>query len=109
MSKQAGTLKKHKLRIGTRTSPLAMRQTNMVADALRLHHPELEVEIVPIKSAADWKKQDGEKSLCEQAGGKGQFAKEIENAHLAGDIDCGVHSAKDMPAHLPEGLQITHY
>jgi len=61
------------LRIGTRTSPLAMRQTNMVADALRLHHPELNVEIVPIKSAADWKKQDGEKSLSEQAGGKGQF------------------------------------
>jgi len=97
------------LRIGTRTSPLAMRQTNMVADALRLHHPELNVEIVPIKSAADWKKQDGEKSLSEQAGGKGQFAKEIEQAHLDGKIDCGVHSAKDMPSFLPDELQIKHF
>ncbi len=97
------------LRIGTRTSPLAMRQTNMVAEALRLHHPELDIEIIPIKSAADWKKQDGEKSLCEQAGGKGQFAKEIEQAHLKGKIDCGVHSAKDMPSFLPDELQITHF
>ena len=97
------------LRIGTRGSPLALRQTQMVADALRLHHPQLEVEIVKIKSAADWKKKDGEKSLCEQAGGKGQFAKEIEQAHLDGQIQCGVHSAKDMPSFLPQELQITHF
>lgn len=97
------------LRIGTRTSPLAMRQTNMVADALRLHYPELDIKIIPIKSAADWKKQEGEKSLSEQAGGKGQFAKEIEQAHLNGEIDCGVHSAKDMPSFLPQELQITHF
>ena len=97
------------LRIGTRSSPLALRQTNMVAEALRLHHPKLDIEIIPIKSAADWKKQDGEKSLSEQAGGKGQFAKEIEQAHLKGQIDCGVHSAKDMPSFLPDELQITHF
>lgn len=109
MNKQTLETKNDILRIGTRTSPLAMRQTQMVADALRLHHPDLAVEIVPIKSAADWKKQDGEKSLSEQAGGKGQFAKEIETAHLEGKIHCGVHSAKDMPSFLPDGLQINHF
>ena len=97
------------LRVGTRTSPLAMRQTEMVRDALRLKHPDIEIEIVPIKSSADWKKQDGEKSLSEQAGGKGQFAKEIEQAQLDGKIDCGVHSAKDMPSFLPDQLQIMHF
>jgi hydroxymethylbilane synthase len=96
-------------RIGTRTSPLARYQADMVANALREFWPTLDIEIVPIKSLADWKKQDGEASLSEQAGGKGQFAKEIEQAHLAGRIDCGVHSAKDMPAFLPDGLHIAHY
>jgi hydroxymethylbilane synthase len=86
-----------------------MKQAEMVADALRAHHAGVEIDIIGIKSAADWKKQDGEKSLSEQAGGKGQFAKEIEEAHLNGEIDFGVHSAKDMPSFLPEGLQIAHY
>ena len=97
-----------KLRIGTRGSPLALVQANMVKDALAAAHPELGVEIIPIKSAADWKKQDGETPLNEQEGGKGQFAKEIETAHLEGLIDCGVHSLKDMACSLPEGLEISH-
>jgi hydroxymethylbilane synthase len=97
------------LRIGTRGSPLAMTQANMLRDRLIAAHTGLSVEIVPIKSAADWKKQDGEKSLSALKGGKGQFAKEIEQAHLNGLIDCGVHSLKDMPCALPEGLQITHF
>lgn len=97
------------VRIGTRSSPLAMVQANMVADALRQAHEGLETIIVPIKSAADWKKQDGERALSAQAGGKGQFAKEIEDIHLKGEIDFGVHSAKDMPSFLPDGLQIRHF
>ncbi len=97
------------LRIGTRGSPLALVQANMLKDMLTAAHAGLSVEIVPIKSGADWKKQDGEKSLSALDGGKGQFAKEIEQAHLKGLIDCGVHSLKDMPCILPEGLQIIHF
>ena len=96
------------LKLGTRNSPLALKQADMVSQALQQAHADIEVELVSMTSAADWKKQDGEKSLCEQAGGKGQFAKEIEKAHLSGDIDFGVHSLKDMASVLPEGLEIKY-
>lgn len=95
-------------RIGTRGSPLALTQANMLKSAIQAKHPDLVIEIIPIKSAADWKKQDGERPLSEQDGGKGQFAKEVEEALLSGAIDCGVHSLKDMAAFLPDGLEITH-
>lgn len=96
-------------RIGTRGSPLALKQADILKNALQVAHPDLKIEIVPIKSAADWKKSDGEKPLYERDGGKGQFAKEIEQALLEGAVDCGVHSLKDMAAFLPEGLEINHY
>lgn len=98
-----------KLRIGTRGSQLALKQTNMVADALRNAHPTLEVEIVEILTSGDWKPSHGETRLMETKGGKGQFAHEIEQRILAGEIDCGVHSLKDMPSFLPEGLEINHF
>lgn len=97
------------LKIGTRGSPLALKQTEMVIAALKKHVPDLECETVVIKTSGDWKPEDGETPLPEDAGGKGQFAKEIEGALLAGVIDCGVHSVKDMPAFLPDGLQMEHY
>ena len=97
------------VRIGTRGSPLALKQAEMVIDALKVDHPDLDVETVVIKTSGDWKPEDGEKPLPEDAGGKGQFAKEIELALLAGAIDCGIHSAKDMPAILPDGLRMDHY
>ena len=95
-------------RIGTRNSPLALKQAQILRAALVQAIPDLEVEIVPIKSAADWKKSDGEKPLLSQSGGKGQFAKEIELMILQDEIDCGAHSLKDMASHLPEGLEINH-
>jgi len=98
-----------KLRIGTRGSKLALTQTNLVADALRKAHTGLEVEIVEILTSGDWKPSDGETRLMESKGGKGQFAHEIEQRILAGDVDCGVHSMKDMPSFLPEGLKIEHF
>ena len=98
-----------KLRIGTRGSQLALKQTNMVADALRHAHPSLEIEIVEILTSGDWKPSQGETRLMEAKGGKGQFAHEIEQHILSGDIDCGVHSLKDMPSFLPEGLSINHF
>lgn len=95
-------------RIGTRNSPLALRQADILCDALKVAHPDLVVEIVPIRSKADWNKSDGEKPLSEEAGGKGLFAKEIEEMILVGAVNCGVHSLKDMAAFLPDGLIIDH-
>lgn len=102
-------MKNNTLRIGTRNSPLALKQVEIFRTMMAAVHPDLVMEAVPIKSAADWKMQDGEKSLSEQAGGKGQFAKEIEKMLLEDVIDCGVHSLKDMASFLPEGLVINHY
>lgn len=97
-----------KIRIGTRGSRLAMVQTHMVADALKKARPDLHIEIVEILTSGDWKPEHGETRLSEAAGGKGLFAKEIERALIEGQIDCGVHSLKDMPSFLPEGLEISH-
>lgn len=96
------------LRIGTRGSKLALVQTNMVAGLLRAAHPGLVVDIVEIQTAGDWKPEQGETRLSEVDGGKGLFAREIERAILSGEVDCGVHSLKDMPSFLPDGLVIRH-
>lgn len=98
-----------KIRIGTRGSKLALLQTNMVADLLRAAHPDLDVEIIEILTSGDWRPSQGETRLMEAKGGKGQFAHEIEQRILAGEIDCGVHSVKDMPSFLPDGLSMTHF
>jgi hydroxymethylbilane synthase len=97
-----------KIRIGTRGSRLALIQTETVAAKLRATHPGLEVELVVINTSGDWKPEQGETRLSPDAGGKALFAKEIESAILAGAVDCGVHSLKDMPAILPDGLVIEH-
>ena len=91
-----------KLIIGTRGSPLALAQTEILRAALREKHPGLATEVVKIVTTGD-KIQDRPLS---EAGGKGLFTKEIEEALLAGTIDCAVHSMKDMPTFLPEGLII---
>lgn len=95
-----------KIRIGTRGSQLAMTQTHMVRDLLLQNWPDLTIEIVEILTSGDWKPSDGETRLSAKEGGKGLFAKEIERAILEDKIDCGVHSMKDMPSVLPEGLAI---
>lgn len=95
-------------RIGTRNSPLALCQADILLGALSAAHADIKFEIVPIQSNADWKKGMGEKPLIEEAGGKGLFAKEIEEKILNGEVDCGVHSTKDMASFLPEGLEINH-
>ena len=95
-----------RLRIGTRGSPLALTQTNMVIAALaRAHGISLDeaksrVEVVPIKTSGD-KIQD--RPLAD-IGGKGLFAKELEEALFAGEIDAAVHSLKDLPGQLPPGF-----
>lgn len=96
------------IKIGTRGSPLALTQAHMVRDALMAAHAGLAVEIVVIQTSGDWVPAQGEARLSAAAGGKGQFAKEIEAALLAGAIDIGVHSMKDMDSRLPPGLVIEH-
>src|SRR3954464_3063775 len=89
------------IRIGTRGSPLALAQAKMVRDALVEQHAGA-IEIVTIRTSGD-RIQDRPLS---EAGGKGLFTKEIEEALLAGAIDLAVHSAKDMPTALPDGLML---
>ncbi|MGH7265582.1 MAG: hydroxymethylbilane synthase [Candidatus Rokuibacteriota bacterium] len=89
-----------RVRIGTRGSPLALRQARLVADALGRAWPGLGVELVPIKTTGD-KRPDA--NLAAE-GGKGLFVKEIEEALLDGRVDLAVHSLKDLPAGTPKGL-----
>jgi hydroxymethylbilane synthase len=96
-----------KLRIGTRGSPLAMAQAHEARKRLAAAHPELAelgaIQIHVIKTTGD-KVQDRPLS---EIGGKGLFTKEIEDALLDGFIDLAVHSMKDVPTWLPEGLKIS--
>jgi hydroxymethylbilane synthase len=90
------------LRIGTRGSPLALAQARAVRDRLAAAHgwaPDA-VEIKTIRTSGDLIQ---DRPLAD-AGGKGLFTKEIEQALIDGGIDLAVHSAKDMPTVLPEGL-----
>lgn len=96
------------IRIGSRGSPLALAQVDMVEAALVEKFPDLKIERVIITTSGDWKPEDGEVRLAEREGGKAQFAKEIEEALLAGEIDAAVHSMKDMDSNLPKGLCINH-
>lgn len=89
-----------KLRLGTRGSALALAQAELVAEALASRGTE--AEIVPIRTSGD-ERRDGTAS---GPGDKSRFVKELEEALLRGEIDLAVHSAKDVPAELPEGLSI---
>jgi hydroxymethylbilane synthase len=95
-----------RLRIGTRGSRLARAQTNLVCRALATAHPALAtenaLEIVVIRTTGD---RITDRSLAE-LGGKGLFCKELEAALLDRRIDLAVHSMKDLPTWLPEGLTI---
>lgn len=92
------------LRIGTRGSPLALWQARAVRAALSAAHavPEEEIEIVVIRTSGD---QVRDRPLAD-VGGKGLFTKEIEEALLGGRVDLAVHSAKDVPTFLPDGLRL---
>ena len=90
------------IKIGSRKSPLAMRQTELVAEKLKKAFPDEEFEIIGISTKGD---RQLDKSL-QSFGGKGVFIKELEAAILSGEIQMAVHSAKDMPTELPDGLSI---
>ena len=91
-----------KLRIATRKSPLALAQTRWVARELMRHNPGLEVEELHVVTTGD-RIQDRPLS---EVGGKGLFVTEIEEALSDGRADLAVHSMKDVPAVLADGLAI---
>ncbi len=88
------------VRIGARGSPLSLTQTGLVRDALAAANPGVSFEITPIVTTGD-RIQD--RALTE-AGGKGLFTLELDEAMLAGRIALAVHSMKDLPTLLPPGI-----
>jgi hydroxymethylbilane synthase len=86
----AASVAERPLRLGTRGSALALAQANAVAKLIG------GAEVVPIKT-----------SDSPDSGDKGRFVREIERALLDGEVDLGVHSAKDLPSDLPDGLEIS--
>jgi hydroxymethylbilane synthase len=99
--KLRGVMKNHII-IGTRGSDLALWQANWVKSELVRHHPSLTVDLSIIKTKGDIILD----VPLAKVGGKGLFVKEIEEAMLDGRIDIAVHSMKDMPAEIPDGLCI---
>lgn len=91
------------IRIATRKSALALWQAHFVKAQLLMHYPELMIELIPMTTQGD---QIIDRSLS-KIGGKGLFVKELENALLNREADIAVHSMKDVPMHLPEGLTMS--
>ncbi|NDY94455.1 hydroxymethylbilane synthase [Wenzhouxiangella limi] len=91
------------IRLATRKSPLALWQTEYVADELRRHYPETSIELLPLSTRGD---EVLDRSLSE-IGGKGVFLKELERALLENEADIAVHSLKDVPAESPPGLKLS--
>jgi hydroxymethylbilane synthase len=93
---------KRHLVIASRESPLALAQTESIRQALLKLHPQLSIEILGITTQAD-KRLD---IVLTEIGGKGLFVKELEEALIDGRADIAVHSMKDVPMDLPEGLAL---
>ena len=95
-------MSKQLIRIATRKSQLALWQAHYVRDRLQEAHPRLAVELIEMTT-------QGDKILdtpLAKVGGKGLFVKELEQGMLEGRADIAVHSMKDVPAELPDGLHI---
>ena len=90
------------LRIATRSSPLALWQAEEVSRRLKILYPELDVQLVTMKTKGD-KILD---APLAKVGGKGLFVKELEAGMLAGEADIAVHSMKDVPVEFPPGLEL---
>jgi len=93
---------KNTIKIGTRGSQLALWQANWVKGQIEAQFPTVQIQIIKIKTTGDI---IVDRPLA-MVGGKGLFVKEIERALLDKEIDIAVHSMKDMPGELPEGLVI---
>lgn len=94
-----------KLRIGSRDSALAVIQSRLVMDKLRSVHPDIELELVTMKTTGD-KILD---RTLDQVGGKGLFVRELDAALREGRVDLTVHSCKDLPMEIPEDLPLAAF
>jgi len=92
--------RRREIRIGTRGSLLALRQSEWVSEELRRACPDLTISLVRIRTKGDRFRD----APFLELGEKGLFVKEIEESLLAGDVDLAVHSMKDLPTELPPGL-----
>ena len=90
------------VRLATRASALALWQAGRVAEIVAQRCPGVQVELVRVSTIADRHAQ----RPIREFGDKGVFVKEIEEAILSGDADAGVHSLKDVPGEIPDGLAI---
>jgi len=93
-----------RLRLGTRSSPLAIAQSRLVAQALEAAHPGVAVELVPMSTRGDRLPGD-----LNKVGGKGLFTAELEAGLLDGTLDLAVHSLKDLPVRSHDELVIAAY
>lgn len=91
-----------KIRIGTRGSKLALKQAEIVKKELLLYDSSIEIQIVPIKTTGD----NNKSADLTKLGGKALFLKEIQEELLEKNVDIAVHSMKDVPAMIPNGLKI---
>lgn len=91
------------LKIATRESPLAMWQAHHIREQLLGHWPDLNIELIPMKTTGDKFLKD----KLINTGGKGLFVKELEEALLDKRADLAVHSMKDVPVSFPEGLLLS--
>ena len=88
------------LRIATRGSGLALKQTQRVAELISQISPEIELETLVVSTAGD----RDQKTSIQELGGQGVFVTDVQSAVLAGKADIAVHSAKDLPAETTPGL-----
>lgn len=89
-----------KLKVGTRSSPLALLQAQRVCDKLKIHN--IQTEIIKIQTSGD---KDQTRPLAD-IGGKVLFAKELQQALLNNDVDLAIHSLKDLETTHPQGLKL---
>ena len=104
-SLQMDTLSEQHIRVATRKSPLAMKQTEMTVEYLSSAMSDAAFELLPMSTSGDQRL----KWSLEVKGGKGLFTKELELAMLEKRADLAVHSAKDLPTDNPEGLVIAGF
>lgn len=95
-------MKKNKIVIGSRESKLAVLQSEMVRDYIKKQNPELEVEILTMKTTGDIILD----RTLDKVGGKGLFVKELDKALMDGKSILSVHSLKDMPMEVQEELPL---
>jgi hydroxymethylbilane synthase len=93
---------KKRIRIATRKSKLAIQQTNYICHLIQDAYPKMEVEIVGVTTTGDRSAQSPSSSLS----GKGDFLKEIESELLNESVDLAIHSMKDIPSIIPDGLVV---